>query len=199
MKIVRLKKDETLAFDDGLFRPKELNVSASGEAEFVLTMVGHTAPSFDMKGSEIEEVALRQFREMEAMAKITPINFGRLNPYPREIERLLKGTWKVNSVKSKTRYITFTFKNRLITLCGKNNGNKIEVGYSVYCDSVLDKRKKYEPENKELSKRIALGRLSKTPMFSMTVSEEAHRFVDTALDVVRTKILKGELIIKGIR
>ena len=36
-------------------------------------------------------------------------------------------------VKSKTRYLTFEFKDRQITLVGKNSGNKIETGYSVYC------------------------------------------------------------------
>lgn len=114
------------------------------------------------------------------------------------LQNLISGIWKVN-VKSKTRYVTFQFEGREITLAGKNAGNKIEVGYSVYCDHIKDKRKNPTPKDPELSKKIALGRLEKSPIYSLNVSDEPHRFIDTALDVARTKILKGELIIKGIR
>ena len=74
---------------------------------------------------------------------------------------------------------------------------KLDILFIV--DSVKDKRKSKKPKDTELSKKIALGRLNKSSFYSLTVSDEPHRFIDTALEVVKTKILKGELIIKGIR
>lgn len=102
------------------------------------------------------------------------------------------------SFKQKTRYISFQFEGRTITLAGKNKWDKVEVGYSVYCDHMMDKRKSAIPKP-DLSEKIALGRLDKKPLYSVDISEETHRFIDATLHVAKAKILKGELIIKGIR
>lgn len=114
------------------------------------------------------------------------------------LQSAINGIWGVNA-KQKTRYIEFEFRGRLITLAGRNTGRQISVGHSVYCDNVLSKKAPKEPKDKDLSRKIAVGRMKKSPIYAVNVSDNPHRFIDVALDVARTKILKGEIIIKGIR
>jgi hypothetical protein len=113
-----------------------------------------------------------------------------------KLEKLIKGKWKME-IKSKTKFITFFYKGRTVTLCGRNNGNKIEVGYSVYCDHLLDKRKTKTPKE-DLSNKIAEGRL-KNPIYTVNVDDSPANFILSALEVAKIKIRNGELIIKGIR
>lgn len=157
----------------------------------------YSMPRFDKRIAPISEETANMMNDVMAMSKRNPIAFN-IKFDKMLYQKLISGIWRLDT-KSKTRHLTFEFHKRQITLVGKNIGNRISVGYSVYCDHVIDKRKNTTPKDAELSKQIALGRMEKKPCYSVEVSDEPHRFVDTALEVVKTKILKGEIIIKGIR
>lgn len=197
---VRIMSKNKIEFNGKLFAICEEKVSKNGCGALVLREI----PKHSIRPDAVDAMMFGMGKTttgifLDECGKFSENMLFGLKNENKLIDMLINGRWMDEPIKSKTRYLTFDFKGREIYLAGRNVGDEISVGYSVYCNHILDKNSPKTPKNAGLSKKIALGRLDKNPIYKVKVSDSTSFFIDSALQVVKSKIKNEELVIKGIR